>query len=109
MQDHQQRLEALFDKWLARRCSPDEVTELIELLTDRDKASGLTPRMAELWEQFSAQQVKYPVDWDKHFTEITRHPRSDVRVKPTRRIYRTVAAAAAIVMLLAGWAFWRRS
>lgn len=108
MQDHQ-RLAALFDKWLDRRCSPDEVTELIERLSAHDDASGLTPRMAELWEQLSAQQVKYPVDWDKHFTEITRQPRSDVRVKPTRRIYRTVAAAAAIVMLLAGWAFWRRS
>jgi ferric-dicitrate binding protein FerR (iron transport regulator) len=108
MQDNKPRLEALFDKWLDRRCSPEEVAELIELLTGRDDASGLTPRMAELWEQVSAQQVKYPVDWDKHFTEITRLPRSVVKAKPTRRIYRVVAAAAAIAVLLVGWAFWHR-
>ncbi|MFI5193158.1 MAG: FecR family protein [Chitinophagales bacterium] len=70
--DQSNRLKFLFDKYLHRLCSPEEVDELIALLQREHAPDSLGWRLKELWEAIRTEHVSYPVDWDKMYQTVLR-------------------------------------
>lgn len=101
-----ERLETLFEKWLARQCSSDEVAELVDLLRREPKETLISPQMEELWTRVGAEERSYPVDWDQLYARITSVPQEALARIPARRLYR-MAPWAAVLVLVLGWTFWR--
>ena len=117
------RLQELFDRYLQRRCTPEEVAEFVALLERADAGEALTEPMLRLWEELKAGKVEYPVDWERMYARISqveddlsvlRHRKSGRRPRqrgangPTGggRIGWRVAAAASVVLVVAGGVFW---
>jgi ferric-dicitrate binding protein FerR (iron transport regulator) len=97
------RLEELFSRYLRRRCTPEEVEELVALLQQEDAAERLSGPLQELWEQIKREQKIYPVDWRQMYRRVTlqQSPRPRIRL-----FYATAAAAAVAVLLAGGWLLW---
>lgn len=112
------RLQELFDRYLQRRCTPEEVVELIALLERGDAAEALSEPMLRLWEELKG--VEYPVDWDRMYARVSQvendlsvlnrksawRPRQRGAAGPTGGWAWTVAAAACVVLVLGGLVFW---
>ena len=107
------RLLELFDRYLQRRCTPEEVAELIALLEQADAAEALTGPMLRVWEELKASKVVYPVDWDRMYARISQ-VEDDLSVLRRRRAdrltgglwVRRVAVAASVVVVVAGVVLW---
>ena len=122
-----QRLQELFDRYLRRRCAPEEVTELVALLEQADASEVLTEPMLLLWEELKASEAEYPVDWERMYerigqveNDLSRLRKSDGRSRrridngPTGRVaggpavgWWRAAAAACVVLVIGGIVFWR--
>src|SRR5690625_949536 len=94
-------LEQLFDKFIQKECTPEEVEELVNLLRQDEVNDNLTPKMQEIWEQVKKEQNTYPVDWQGMYEEVTAHEASAVKSKTTSRqlLWRVAASVAAVVVL----------
>jgi ferric-dicitrate binding protein FerR (iron transport regulator) len=68
--DPETRLPLLFSKYLQRRCTPEEVAELITLLRQGDAEQSLHGPMLALWQQIKEDKTEYPVDWDKMYGSL---------------------------------------
>jgi transmembrane sensor len=103
------RLTSLFSKYLQRRCTPEEVAELVGLLQQAEATEDLTRPMQALWQQVKEERVEHEVDWDKMYG-IIRNTEEDLmtlnqrRNSHTRRIWFRLAAASVLVLLaLSAW------
>jgi ferric-dicitrate binding protein FerR (iron transport regulator) len=103
--DPSHRLQELFDRYLQRRCAPEEVAELVALLERADAGETLTEPMLRLWEELKASKEEYPVDWERMYARISR-VEDDLLVLQRRSSWWRVAAAAAVVVVVAGAVFW---
>ncbi|GAA4315063.1 FecR family protein [Compostibacter hankyongensis] len=94
-----ERLNHLFERYLRRECTPEEVEELVSLLQQADTGEKLSGRLSALWETLSAEKKSYPVDWREMYKNVTGHPStSSVRILRRRRLYLTAAATAALLL-----------
>ena len=104
--DSSHRLQELFDRYLQRRCAPEEVAELVALLERADAGETLTEPMLRLWEELKASKEEYPVDWERMYARISQ-VEDDLSVLRRRRGgWWRFAAAAAVVVVVAGAVFW---
>jgi transmembrane sensor len=104
------RITSLFSKYLQRRCTPEEVAELVGLLQQAEATEDLTGPMQALWQQVKEERVEHEVDWDKMYgvirnTEVDLMTLNRRRNSHTRRIWLRLAAASVLV-LLAFSAWW---
>ena len=101
-------IQALFDKYLAHRCSPEEIALLVQLLQEEEAAGALSPRMEEIWEAVKKQPTPFPLSWETvsarmKAAEATAHAPRRIR----RRRWRYAAAAAVLAVLVTGsWLWW---
>lgn len=96
----QKRLQELFDKYVRRTCTPEEVHELVSLLQDADSNEMLDQPMRRLWNQVRKEQMDYPVDWQKMYDRITGAP--DQKDRPKRiGLRRPLAVAATVAGIIA--------
>jgi hypothetical protein len=65
------RLQLLFNKYLQRGCTQEEIEELIALLQQTEADKILNEQMLTLWKQVKEGSVEYPVDWDKMYNRVT--------------------------------------
>jgi transmembrane sensor len=105
------RLLELFDRYLQRRCAPDEVAELIALLEQADAAETLSGPMLRVWEELKSGKTEYPVDWDRMYARISQVEDElsvlSRREGPAGGLWlRRVAVAASVVVVVAGVVFW---
>ncbi|HEX9513847.1 MAG TPA: FecR domain-containing protein [Puia sp.] len=70
--DPDYKLQQLFAKYLQRRCTPEEVAELISLLQQGDAEESLSEPMQTLWGQLKEDKTEHPVDWDKMYGNLRR-------------------------------------
>src|SRR5699024_4720522 len=96
-----ERLQQLFDRFLKKECTSEEVEELVHLLRDEEVEEVLTPDMQKLWEQVKSEKHTYPVDWQRMYEEITAHEASAVKRKNSsiRMIWRVAAAVVVLAVL----------
>jgi len=101
--DHPNRLQWLFDRYLAGACSAQEVEELVILLNQEGADHLLTGQMQAVWDRIHTDHPTYPVDWDKMLGEITQS--EDLR---SLRVpwFKWVAAAAVLFLLMGVGAYW---
>ena len=101
------RLQFLFDKYLQRQCTSEEVEEMISLLQQADADEMLSEPMQELWNRLKSDQSAYDVDWDKMFTAV-RDSEENIsfsfseKSNALRRTWYKIAAAAVILIGSAG-------
>lgn len=101
------RLLELFDRYLRRRCTPEEVAELIALLERADAAEALAEPMLRVWQDLKASKAEYPVDWDRMYARIGQVG-DDLSMLHRRRSggWWRVAVAASVVFVVAGAILW---
>jgi len=106
----QTRLAKLFNQYLQRKCTPEEVEELVALLQADGTDEMLTPAMRKLWEQMRKDQKEYSaMDWEQMYERITGADRpSSARRIRRRRLYTIAAALAGIVISSVGAYIWYR-
>ncbi len=95
-----QRMHHLFQKFLGNTCSPQEVEELVNLLSEAGE-DELDAPMKALWEQTRDGQPVETIDWTRMYKEITAID-TDIEParKPARRLWPRIAAAASIILAL---------
>jgi len=101
------RLLELFDRYLQRRCAPEEVAELIALLEQADAAEVLTEPMLRVWEDLKAGKAQYPVDWDRMYARVSQ-VEDDLSMLNRRKSagWWRVAVAASVVVVVTGVLLW---
>jgi transmembrane sensor len=97
-----EKLSLLFERYLRRACTPDEVKELIALLQDPAAADTLSPAMAALWEQIREEDVTYPVDWQQLYETVTYTSTEGIEQRVTARRKWLLPVAAAVLIIVAG-------
>ncbi len=103
--DHPYRLPFLFDKYLQKQCTSEEVAELANLLQTAEAESLLTEPMLAVWQHIKDAGTEYPVDWNTMYNVI-----SSTQAKPgayvhSRKFYATpffLKSVAALLILFAG-------
>ncbi|HTI07228.1 MAG TPA: FecR domain-containing protein [Puia sp.] len=115
--DSEANLQQLFSKYLQRRCTPEEVEELITLLQRADAEESLNGPMLALWEQLKDDKTQYPVDWDKMYG-VLRRTEEDLlslhqrRARPFHRrlpLFRNGwhrVAAVLVLLMMVSAAYW---
>lgn len=100
------RLQFLFDKYLQRSCTPQELDELIEGLQQGEADNVLSPKMLEVWDQLKEEKTSYDVDWEDMYSTIrsTHEMRARLPERSARKFWYT--AAATIVFVLVAATFW---
>jgi transmembrane sensor len=64
------RIQQIFDKYLLRRCSAEELRELGLLLSETTAEEQLSPALQQLWQRVKDQGIQYPVDWEMMYAQI---------------------------------------
>jgi transmembrane sensor len=102
------RLHELFDRYLQRRCAPEEVAELVALLERADAAEALEGPMLRVWEELKANPIDYPVDWERMYARIGQ-VEEDISVLSRPRVGWRLVVAASLLVVVGGIVFWGRS
>lgn len=93
------RLSLLFERYLRRECTPEEVTELVLLLQDAAAVEALSPAMEALWNRMRDHEQQYPVDWQQMYETVTYTTTAGIGITTaTRRKWRWRLAAAVLVL-----------
>lgn len=114
-----ERLQLLFNRYIARECTPQEVEEFVVLLQDAGASGSLTPQMETLWNRIREEAKQYPVDWQRIYDTVVRtgdsageiyglnNERKEVppRIGRIVHLFRAVAAVAAVMLLLGAGAY----
>lgn len=96
--DSKNEIRYLFDKYLRRSCTADELNRLLQLLRKEADADALTPQMKKIWEQLKGDQ-QYQVDWEQLYEKLRK---KEEQHHPIQFKIRKLAAAAAVLLLIAG-------
>ncbi len=100
------RLQELFDRYLQRRCGPEEVAELVVLLERADAVEALSEPMFRLWEELKASRVEYPVDWERMYARVSQVGDDPIFQPRKRGWLMRVAVAASVVVVVTGVVLW---
>lgn len=102
--DNSAQLQWLFNKYLQRRCTPQELEALITLLQRGEADNQLSPQMQEVWEQLKGETTSYDVDWDNMYNTIraTREIQP-MRKSRVRRYWYAIAASILLILAAAAW------
>ncbi|MFT3748289.1 MAG: FecR domain-containing protein [Agriterribacter sp.] len=96
------RINFLFEKFLAQQCSLREVEELVALLQQAEAEQALSGQMKKIWEDLRFDRTEYKVDWPKMYNSIiTSQQHADQvlrRATHKRRSHYYIAAAFVIVL-----------
>ncbi|HEY0669740.1 MAG TPA: FecR domain-containing protein [Sphingobacteriaceae bacterium] len=101
------RITYLFHRYFDNTASPEETQELLDLINADKNSEDIQLLMQEAWETFSSEQNVFSKE--KSEAILSQALRSDRKeVAPTRKlIYNwTRIAAAAVLILVTGGAFW---
>lgn len=104
-------LPYLFDKYLRKACSPDEVKELMHLLQEEEMQDLLTPQMEKIWHQLKEQQNSYPVNWYQMYDTITGERATKKKwlsAKWSKPGWK-VAATITVLIMLGGGMLWYKN
>src|ERR1700738_195757 len=108
--DTELRLRLLFSKYLERRCTPQEVEELVGLLQQADAEKMLTGPMQAIWQQIRDDQAEYAVNWDRMYERVSSTEESLIAIHQRRhrntwKILQKIAAAF-IGLLVVSVGYW---
>jgi transmembrane sensor len=107
--DNTLRLRFLFNKYLQRSCTAQEVDELMVLLQQGDAEDTLNEPLLTLWQQLKEDKTQHKVDWDKMYAEVsnTDDKWEMVFSQKKRTLYRRwYTAAAVVILVVASAAYW---
>jgi ferric-dicitrate binding protein FerR (iron transport regulator) len=104
--DQSSRLNFLFEKWLRRHCSPEELEELVLLLQQDPIPGSLHERLSVLWEKVKEENAEHPVDWEAMYQRVI-HSEEELPVIGRRSHLVWLKVAAAVLILFAGTLGWR--
>lgn len=97
-----EKLSLLFERYLRRACTPEEVQELVSLLQDPAAVATLSPAMAALWERMREEDFTYPVDWQQMYETVTYTSAEGIeRPAIVRRKWWLPVAAAVLIIVAA--------
>ena len=96
--DQSSRLNFLFERYLRRLCSPEELEELIRLLQQDPLPGSLNAQLKDLWEKVKKENVSYPVEWERMYQEVI-HTEDKLPAisRNSNRSWLKIAAAALIL------------
>jgi ferric-dicitrate binding protein FerR (iron transport regulator) len=103
--DQSSRLNFLFEKWLRRNCSPEEVKELVLLLQQDPTPASLHERLSVLWNKVLEEDVAYPVDWEGMYQRVIQSEK-DLPVMGRQHHLVWLKVAAAVLILFGGTLIW---
>lgn len=94
----EQLLRALFDKYINRQCSAEEVKQLVTLLQEAKAEDALSEPMEMLWEQIRTEKRTYAVDWTRIYKTVT----GQAKVVKLSKLKRYWWAAAVVIICVLG-------
>lgn len=101
------RIEILFNKFIAGTCTQQEYHELMDLLQANQQEETVRQMLQQVYQSTarSLKSVTY-VDNNGLLQRVTEDMPEGPRVRPMRRPYRTMAIAAAAVLVLSVGGWW---
>ncbi|MFT3702837.1 MAG: FecR domain-containing protein [Agriterribacter sp.] len=64
------RINVLFEKFLAQQCSPREVEELIALMQQAEAEHALSDQMKKIWDDLRFDTTEYELDWKSIYQSV---------------------------------------
>lgn len=99
--DNQQQLEALFQKYLDRKCTEQEVRQLVAYFDVPQNETALKAAILEYFENRQEAQSHDPATEDRALAEVHKNLLAHIeRRHPVRRLWPRIAAAASILLIL---------
>ena len=68
--DRSDRINLLFEKYLAQQCTAREIEELVALLQQAEAENALTDQMKKIWDDIRFDKTEYEVDWSKIYDSV---------------------------------------
>lgn len=99
---HPERLQHLLEKFAANRCSPEELSEMMQAIGQGEHDETLHRSLMDAWEKLSGMDERPSVDKEGIFRRVV----GAGAVRRVIPVWGRVAAAAAVVLLLGGGAYW---
>jgi ferric-dicitrate binding protein FerR (iron transport regulator) len=99
------RLRFLFDKYLQKRCSPEELEELLLLLHEDHARDSLDSRLKELWGEIHAEDISNPVDWATMYQTVI-HAEERLPLFRTSRTPTVLKIAALLILTIGLFDYW---
>ncbi|WP_300596142.1 FecR domain-containing protein [Niabella sp.] len=108
MSSNPARLDLLFKKYIDSSCTPSELEEFWQLLSELTDNERLAIGLHDVWYQRETRAILPDAQWDKAYARL--HNAISQQMPKTSRVaalrhYRRWVAAAAILLLLAG-SYW---
>ncbi|HEY4154137.1 MAG TPA: FecR domain-containing protein [Puia sp.] len=104
--DRSSRLNYLFEKYLHRLSSAEEVEELVRLLQLDQPPGALRDRLSDLWESVKEEPVPDTVDWENMYQTVI-HSEERLPVIRERKNRTWLKIAAALFILVSGSVLYR--
>ncbi|HVY75371.1 MAG TPA: FecR domain-containing protein [Puia sp.] len=104
--DSSTRLNFLFERYLRRQCSQQELEELVALLQQDQSPGSLGERLKALWEQVKDADPAESVDWERMYETVI-HSEDNLPAIGKRNSLYKWKIAAAVLVLVAGTLFYR--
>jgi transmembrane sensor len=103
------RINFLFEKYLAQQCSFREVEELVALLQQAEAEQALSGQMKKIWDDLRFDQTEYEADWSGMYHSIinSQQHADHVLRRATHKskIRYHIAAGIVLVFSVAAWFF----
>jgi transmembrane sensor len=94
-----QRIQILFEKYLNNQISPDEFSELWQLMDEKRISGELSPQLQELWEQAPYYSLP-PDEWEQ---KMQQRQLAQLPVRRRKFNWRPYAVAASLLMVIASY------
>jgi len=92
------RINILFEKYLAQQCTAREIEELVAFLQQAEAENALTDQMRKIWDDLSFDKTEYEVNWSGIYDSVINNQQqadkllSRATAKTRRRNYLIVTA-----------------
>ncbi|MBX2923569.1 MAG: FecR domain-containing protein [Chitinophagaceae bacterium] len=95
------RINELFEKYLGKECTPEEVRELVKLLQKAEAEPALDERMKMIWDTLRNNEQHFDVDWKKMYKAIvSSQQQTEHLIKTATRKNRLFLKSAAAVLFI---------
>ena len=100
---HTERIHYLLEAYISKQASTAEENELMDWILEAEEDAELKNYMLEIWNQhLSSKDLSY-VDWDAMYSRVMQAPVVSLQPEAKKiRWFRLTAAAAILIVLLAG-------
>ncbi|MBX3254482.1 MAG: FecR domain-containing protein [Chitinophagaceae bacterium] len=97
------RINELFEKYLGKECTPEEVRELIKLLQKAEAELVLDERMKMIWDTLRDNERHFDIDWKKMYKAIVNSQQQTEHLIKTatrkNRLFLKSTAAALLIII----------